>query len=106
MISDGGWHTCGIGTCETEVKTVHRVVIWKWDGTDDWEDLDSDGRIILKLDKGIRREGVELIHMGHVMDQLWAAVKMVMNICMKKFKRLEFFHSLTDCPVLLRRGEN
>jgi len=69
------------------VKTVHRVVILKWDGTDDWEDLDSDGRIILKLDKSMRREGVELIHMVYVMDQLWSAVKMVMNICMNKRKR-------------------
>jgi len=45
--------------------------MWKWDGTDDWEDLDSDGSIILKLDKDIRREGVEWIYMNHDTDQLW-----------------------------------
>lgn len=37
---------------------------------DNWEDLDSDGRIILKLDKDIRKEGVEWIHMAHDTDQL------------------------------------
>ena len=55
-----------------------------WDGTDDLEDLDNDGRIILKL---IKMHGERVWGAYHDMDRLWAVVKTVMNIWRNKCKR-------------------
>ena len=74
----------------TQKREPYRAVMWKRDGNDDLEDLDSSGGIILKW-VVIGREGLEWIHTDHDTNQFWAVVKTVMNVWRNKFKRKEFF---------------